>query len=123
MFEKKTVRTYKDLNVYQLSYDAAMDIFDLTKAFPREETYSLTDQVRRSSRSIPANISEGWAKRKYKSVFLKHLYDANGSCEETKTWIDFARNCGYIDSEQQEKLQERYKQVGAMLSSLIKNWV
>ncbi len=80
MFEKKAIRTYKDLNVCQLSHNMAMEIFDLTKAFPKEETYSLTDQVRGSSNSIPANISEGWAKRKYKSVFPEYLYDANGSC-------------------------------------------
>jgi four helix bundle protein len=122
-FKKSAVKTYKDLNVYQLSYDTAMSLFDLSKDFPKEETYSLTDQIRRSSRSIPANISEGWAKRKYRNVFIKHLHIANGSCEETKTWLDFAKNCNYLPEKEHLDIYKKYDQIGAMLTSLIKNWV
>lgn len=95
---KNVVKTYRDLNVYQLSYSLAMKLFEITKKFPKEETYSLTDQIRRSSRSTPVNIAEGWTKRKYENVFIRHLIDSNGSCEETKVWLDFARDCQYIDT-------------------------
>ncbi|HBO96553.1 MAG TPA: diversity-generating retroelement protein bAvd family protein [Candidatus Omnitrophica bacterium] len=119
---KNIVRTYRDLNVYQLSYTLAMKLFELAKRFPKEETYSLTDQVRRASRSIPVNIAEGWTKRKYENVFIRHLIDSNGSCEETKVWLDFARDCAYLDTRGHKDLLERYNEVGAMLNSLIKNW-
>ena len=104
MYEKKTVKTYKDLNVFQQSYQLAMQIFEITKNFPKEEMYSLTDQIRRSSRSIPVNIVEGWAKRKYENVFLRHLNDSNGSCEETKIWLDFSKDCRYIGTNEYNKL-------------------
>ncbi|MEW6557152.1 MAG: four helix bundle protein [Elusimicrobiota bacterium] len=116
------IRTYKDLKVYTLSYELAMEIFEITKKFPKEETYSLTDQIRRSSRSIPANIVEGWAKRKYKDVFLRHLNDAVGSCEEVKVWLNFSKDCKYISNEIYENLTKKYNEVGAMLFALIKNW-
>lgn len=120
--EKRIVRTYRDLNVYQLSYKLAMDIFELTKNSPKAEKYSLTDQIRRSSRSVPANIGEGWAKRKYENVFLRHLNDANGSCEETKVWLNFSRDCKYTNGDEYIRLIEGYNEVGAMLNSLMKNW-
>ena len=120
--EKKVVRTYRDLNVYQQSFELAMAIFEITKAFPAEERYGLTDQVRRSSRSIPSNLAEGWAKRKYPNVFRRHLFDAIGSCEEVKVWLDFAFRCQYIGKEKQTELQGQYAQVGAMLFSLENNW-
>ncbi len=81
------VRSYEDLKVFQLSYKLATEIFWLTKDFPKEEIYSLTDQMRRSSRSIPVNIAEAWAKRKYENVFKRHLIDSVGSCDETKVWL------------------------------------
>lgn len=120
--KKKIIKTYKDLNVYLLSYKLAMEIFELTKKFPKEETYSLTGQIRRASRSVPANIGEGWAKRRYENVFLRHLVDANGSCEETKIWLDFSRDCKYINVKEHGKLTDKYNEVGAMLNSLMKNW-
>ena len=119
---KGVIKTYKDLRVYQLSYRLATELFEITKKFPKEETYSLVDQMRRSSRSIPANIGEGWAKRKYENVFLRHLNDAIGSCEETKIWLDFSRDCQYISNEEHEKFMQGYKEVGAMLYSLVKSW-
>lgn len=120
--EKNIIKTYRDLNVYQQSYRLALEIFKITKSFPKEETYSLTSQLMRSSRSIPANIGEGWAKRKHENIFLKHLHDANGSCEETKIWLDFARDCNYVNVEIHERLTIEYKEVGAMLNSLMRNW-
>ena len=120
--EKRTIKTYKDLIVYQLSYDLAVEIFELTKKFPKEELYSLTNQIRRSSRSVPVNIGEGWAKRKYKNVFLRHLTDSNGSCEETKIWLDFSKDCNYLSIETHDEFINRYHKVGAMLNSLMKNW-
>ena len=116
------IRIYSDLKVYQVSYQLAMEIFELSKKIPKVELYSLTSQIIRSSRSVSANISEGWAKRKYENVFLRHLVDAYGSCIETKTWLSFAKDCEYITLDQYNRLTKRYDEIGAMLSSLIKKW-
>lgn len=116
------VKTYKDLVVYQLSYKLAMEIFEITKTFPKEEIYSLVTQIRKSSRSVPANIAEGWAKRRYENVFIRHLNDSNGSCEETKVWLDFSRDCKYISPDVHARLYNEYNRVGAMLNSLMDNW-
>lgn len=121
-FEKKQVRTYRDLNVYQLSFELAMNVYRITKDFPSEERYSLVDQMRRSARSIPANLAEGWAKRKYENVFKRHLYDCIGSCEEIKVWLEFALKCSYLDENRYEDLRGKYAEVGAMLSSLVDKW-
>lgn len=121
-YEKRVVQTYRDLNVYQQSFDTAMDLFRLTAHFPVEERFSLVDQIRRASRSIPANLAEGWAKRSYENVFKRHLNDSVGSCEELKVWISFAYACGYMDQTQYDELQERYAQIGAMLNSLRDRW-
>ena len=120
--KKNVIKTYQDLSVYQLSYRLAMELFEVTKTFPKEEVYSMTDQIRRASRSIAANIVEGWAKRKYENVFIKHLIDANGSCEEMKIFLDFAKDCKYISVERHQALMSQYNEVGAMLSSLIRKW-
>ena len=117
-----SVRSYEDLKVFQLSYKLAMEVFWLTKHFPKEEIYSLTDQVRRSSRSIPVNIVEGWAKRKYENVFKRHLIDSVGSCDETKVWLKFSLDCKYIDEDRHNYLLEQYEEVGKMLRSLHDNW-
>lgn len=116
------IRTLKDLGVYELSYQMAMEIFLMTKNFPKDEVYSLTGQIRRASRSVPANIAEGWAKRRYKDVFLHQLTDATGSCEEVKVWLDFSRDCGYIEQGAHKKLFDSYNKIGAMLFGLITNW-
>jgi four helix bundle protein len=99
-----------------------MEIFKITKRFPKEETYSLSDQIRRSSRSVAVNIREGFAKRKYENVFIRHLNDAIGSAEETRGWLCFSRDCEYIMAEHQEILDEKYDEVNAMLFSLINKW-
>ena len=116
------IRTVKDLKVYNLAYKLATDIFCVTKNFPREEVYSLTDQVRRSSRSVPINIREGFAKRKYEQIFIRHLNDALGSSEETRGWLEFARDCGYSTVEEQDLLDKQYDEVNAMLFALMNNW-
>lgn len=122
MEPNKPIKTIRDLKVYNLSFELAMEIFTLTKKFPKEEQYSLIDQMRRSSRSVPANIREGFAKRKFAKVFIKHLHDAIGSSEETRTWLDFAEKCGYIDSTDNERLNLSYDEVAAMLYALQSRW-
>jgi four helix bundle protein len=114
-------RGYRDLNVYQLAYKLAMEIFEISKAFPKEETYSLTDQIRRSSRSVSVNIGEGYRKRKYPKHFSSKMTDADGECTETQIWLDFARDCKYIKEEVRNKLFEEYKEVGRMLGSMADN--
>jgi four helix bundle protein len=103
------------LEVYKRAFEAAMRIFDLTKSFPKEETYSLTDQVRRSSRSICASISEGWRKRCYKLLFINKLADADGEAAETQTWIQFAVKCGYLKREIAAELYREYDDIIGML--------
>lgn len=120
--ERKVIQSVYDLEVYSLAYSLALEVFEVTKKFPKEELYSLTDQIRRSSRSIPANISEGFAKKQYENVFKQHLITAIGSVEETKTWIDFAKDFCYISQEQKLKIKGDYVRVGAMLYRLIQNW-
>ncbi|MCK5560779.1 MAG: four helix bundle protein [Thermoplasmata archaeon] len=119
---KKVIKSFRDLDVYNISYDLAMEIFHNIKNFPREEVYSLSNQILRSSRSIPANIAEGYSKRKYENVFKRHLNVALGSCDETNVWLDFALDCRYITKEKHNDLANKYKQVGAMIYSLMNTW-
>jgi len=114
-----TLNGYRDLIVYQKSYKLAMEIFEITKTFPKEEKYSLTDQIRRSSRSIPANIAESWAKRIYPKVFVNKLTDALGEENETEVWLDFSRDCNYITSIKHDEFIEKYDEVRRMLISMI----
>lgn len=101
------IKSYKNLEVYIESYDLAMEVFHLTKKFPKEEVYSLTSQIVRASRSVSANISEGWSKRNYESIFKQHLIHALGSNSEVETWLKFAFDCGYIDEPTFQKLTEQ----------------
>ena len=98
-----------------------MRIFDLSKSFPKEEIYSLTDQVRRSSRSICANIAEAWRKRRYQSAFIAKLSDAEGEAAETQTWIEFAVRCGYLEREVAKELFLEYDEVISMIVSMVNN--
>ena len=116
------IKSVKDLNVYQIAYELATEIFEITKKFPKEETYSLTDQMRRSSRSVAINIREGYAKRKYEQVFIRHLNDSLGSSEETRGWLDFAKDCMYMTKDEHKRLDDKYDEVNAMLYSLMNNW-
>lgn len=105
--------------VYQKSYKLAMEIFEISKTFPKEEKYSLVDQVRRSSRSIPANIAEAWVKRKYPKSFISKLLDSLAEEAETEVWIDTSKDNKYIDDQLHNSLLERYQEVAKMLSSMI----
>ena len=110
---------FRDLIVYQKSYKFAMEIFEITKSFPKEEKYSLVDQVRRSSRSVPANIAEAWVKRKYPKSFVSKLLDSLAEEAETEVWIDMSWDCKYIDDQIHISLLERYQEVAKMLNSMI----
>ncbi|MFA4852720.1 MAG: four helix bundle protein [Bacteroidales bacterium] len=112
---------YKDLKVYQLAYKLAMEIFEITKSFPKEEIYSLTDQIRRSSRSVCVNIGEGYRKRKYPKYFSSKMTDADGECTETQIWLDFSKDCKYISQEISDRLYKEYIEVGRMLGSMANN--
>ncbi len=91
------INSYKDLRVFQNGMDAAMKIFEITKEFPSEEKYSMVDQMRRSSRSVCANLAEAWRKRRYRAAFIAKLSDAESEACETQVWIEFARRCNYLD--------------------------
>ena len=114
-------KSAKDLKVYQKAYALAMRIFELSKRWPNEERYSLVDQIRRSSRSVCANLREAWAKRRYDAHFVSKLTDADGENSETDTWLDFARDCGYLSSEEHGRLVADCREVGAMLGSMLNN--
>ena len=117
-----SIKNIRDLEVYRLAFELAMKVFELTQKFPKDETYSLTDQLRRSSRSVPINIREGFAKRRYENIFIRHLTDAMGSSEETRGWLDFSLGCRYISQDEHDSLDTKYDEVNAMLYSLINNW-
>ena len=122
MDEKRTnkIRTVRDLKVYRKAFDSAIQIFEITKNFPKEETYSLTDQRRRSSRSICSNLSEGWRKRRYMAVFLNKLTDSGQEAAETQTWLEFSFHCKYIDEETFHRLDDSYEHIFAMLNAMEK---
>jgi four helix bundle protein len=107
------------LKVYQLAFQLAMEIYEDTRKFPVEEKYSLTDQVRRSSRSVPTNIAEGYRKRQYPKSFVNKMSDADGEATETQVWIDFANACSYMSEVQQLELRKAYEEVGRMLGGMI----
>lgn len=116
------IKTFTDLDVYNLSHELAMEVFYLTQKFPPEEKYSLTDQVRRSSRSVAVNIAEGWGKRIYPANFKRHLADSNGSLEETKLWLLFSKDCNYIDKEKFDSLIIKTEAIGGRLWKLHDKW-
>jgi four helix bundle protein len=112
---------FKKLKVYNLAYKLTMEIFHITKSFPAEEKYSLSDQIRRSSRSVCANIGEGYRKRNYPKHFANKMTDSDGECSETMVWLDFARDCKYISPLRHTELQNQYKEVGKMLGGMAEN--
>ena len=117
----KLIKHHWELDVYRLSMDASMEIFQTTKTFPKEEMYSLTDQIRRSSRSISASISEAWRRRKYEAVFVNKLNEAEGEAAETQTWIEYSVKCGYVTKRQGRELHRTYDRVLAMFTSMGNN--
>jgi four helix bundle protein len=116
------IRSVWDLRVYRLAFKLASEIFQLTRKFPKEERYSLTDQIVRSSRSVAINIREGFAKRRYENVFIRHLIDSVGSSEETRGWLEFALDCKYITKAERDYFDTEYDKVNGMLYNLTYRW-
>ncbi len=115
------LRSAKDLEVYQRAYALSLAFFHRSRDWPGNERYSLTDQIRRSSRSVCANLREAWAKRRYEAHFLSKLTDADGENAETDTWLDFAMDCGYLDPEAHGHLVAEARAIGAMLGAMIRD--
>lgn len=110
----KKILRHQDLIVYKRAIEAAMKIFEITKSFPKEEAYSLTDQIRRSSRSVPSNTAEAWRKRRYKAAFVCKLNDAEGEAAETQTWLEVAARCKYVSRESAKTLYLEYDEIISM---------
>lgn len=113
------IKSFRELRVYQTAMDLAMEIFQLTKLFPPEEKYSLTDQIRRSSRSVCANIGEAWRKRRYKAAFIAKLSDSEAEACETQIWLDFALKCNYLDQEKVTGISQKYDHILSQLVIMI----
>ncbi|MEK7273629.1 MAG: four helix bundle protein [Candidatus Desantisbacteria bacterium] len=112
-------KSFRELEVYKLARQLSREIYDFSKSFPKEEMYSLTDQIRRSSRSVGAQIAEAWAKRRYEKHFISKLTDADGEQQETQHWIETANDCNYLSTEQTKDWLNHYASVGRMLNSMI----
>lgn len=108
---RKPIKTHRDLDVYKMAFEASMQIFRLSKKFPVEERYSLTDQIRRSSRSVCANLAEAWRKRRYENSFLNKLTDSEAEAAETQTWLEFAVECEYLERKTARELYQTYNQI------------
>ena len=119
MGSSRRVQGHEDLEVFRLAFKTAMRIFEVSKQFPREETYSLTDQIRRSSRSVCANIAEAWRKRRYEAAFISKLNEAEAESAETQTWSRFAVECGYLSAEIGRELHRAYDQIIGKLVRMI----
>jgi four helix bundle protein len=112
-------RGYRDLKVYRMSYQLALEIYKVTKNYPKEERYSLVDQIRRSSRSVPANLAEAWKRRRYEKAFVSKLIDCAGEAGETEVWLDFSKDFGYIEDAQYQHFIRKYDEVNRMLYGMI----
>ena len=121
MEKKKNIRHFRDLEVYRRGFDASMEIYQMTKKFPSDEKYSLVDQIRRSSRSVCANLAEGWRKRRYPAVFKNKITDSMMEASETQCWLEFCLACQYIKQDVFDKLDNEYEQIMAMLNSMEMN--
>jgi len=113
------IRSFKELKVWQNAMDAAMQVFELTKKFPSEEKFSMTDQFRRASRSVATNIAEAWRKRRYPAAFVSKLNDAEGEAAESQTWTELALRCGYLSVSEAGELDGYYEQILAQLVRMI----
>ena len=111
--------SFRDLRVYQLARAASAEIFLISKSFPRDERFALTDQIRRSARATKAMISEAWARRRYKAVFVNKIDEALGEANETRSWLDDALDCGYLNAEQFEKMEGDWLSIASMLARMI----
>ena len=112
-------KSFRDLRVYQAAHEAAREVFNLSKVFPRDERFSLTDQMRRSSRAVKAMIAEAWARRRYKAAFINKIDEALGEAYETQSWLDDALGSAYLAQEAFDALDQRYDAIGGMLSRMI----
>ena len=119
MGEKISYHT--ELKVYQMAFDAAMEIFEVTKLFPKEEIYSLTDQIRRSSRSVCANLAKAWRKRRYQAAFVNTLNHAEAEAAETQVWLSFSRECGYLTEKNSLDLIQIYDYILGICVKMIRN--
>jgi four helix bundle protein len=120
------IQKHTELKVYQQAFDVAMQIFDASKSFPKEEMYSLTDQTRRSSRSVCANLAEAWRKRRYEAAFIAKLSDTESEAAETQVWTEFAVKCDYWDRKLGKPLYQSYDQILRMLVTMInkpESWI
>lgn len=117
--QKTNIRHFRDLEVYQLAMDSAMRIFELSKQFPAEEKYSLTDQIRRSSRSVCTNIAEAWRKRRYPNAFVSKLSDSDAEAAETQVWLEFASKCGYLKQAVVDELDKAYDRIMGKLVNML----
>ena len=117
----KKIKTHKDLNIYQLSFESGMNIFKISKNFPKEEIYSLTNQLRRSSRSVSGNIVEAFRKRKYPKSFISKLTDAEGEAAETQVWLDYSMECVYLEATVHQNLFDKYDHIISMLVNMSSN--
>ena len=120
------ITSHTELDVYRRSVDAAMAIFEHSRKFPKEETYSLTDQIRRSSRSVSANLAEAWRKRRYQAAFISKLSDSEAEAAETQTWLEYAVKCGYLDRDKATELYQTYEGILRTLVGMIchpEKWV
>jgi four helix bundle protein len=115
------ITNHRELDVYKKAMEAAMQVFRESRAFPKEETYSLTDQVRRSSRSVCANLAEAWRRRRYEAAFVANLNECEAEAAETQTWLEFAVRCDYLEAERGKELYQVYNEILAMLSAMIQN--
>jgi four helix bundle protein len=115
----KKIQKHNDLEVYQKAFDAAMQIFEATRSFPREESYSLTDQIRRSSRSVCSNLAEAWRKRRYEAAFISKLSDSESEAAETQVWLEFAVKCKYMTRDQAAALYKVYDGIIATIVGMI----
>ena len=121
-----SIRHFRELEVYRLAMEAAMEIFELTKRFPPEEKYALTDQIRRSSRAVCANLAEAWRKRRYPRAFVSKLSDSESEAAETQVWLEFSQRCGYLPSEVVERLDRAYDQIQGKIVRMLSHperWV
>ena len=121
MERKRQIRHFRDLDVYRRAFDAAMEIFQMTKGFPSEKRFSLVDQIRRSSRSVCANLAEGWRKRRYLAVFKNKITDSMQEASETQCWLEFSLACRYIDQDTFDELDDEYEQIISMFNSMERN--
>lgn len=115
---EERIRSFRDLRVYQQAFAAAMEIYEITKRFPADERYSMVDQIRRSSRSVCANLAECWRRRRYRAAFIAKLNDCESEAAESQVWLDFSLKCGYIDANTWTRLDDAYDHIQRQLVNM-----